>query len=94
VNDPGAVVNCTNTLVSVFAQPQVRVSRVTVKAAANPEAWPFVLSTSVGDSVSFTRSPVGCPAVTGSFIVIHIEPDIGQDKADFTYVLAPPGVFQ
>jgi hypothetical protein len=36
---------------------------------------------------------VGVPAVTGAFTILSVEPDIGPDKADFTYVLAPPGVF-
>jgi hypothetical protein len=90
-DDLNAVPNCANALVSAFATPQLRVSRVMVKAADNPEAWPFVLGTGIGDSISFTRTPVGGAAVTGTFTVLHIEPDLGPDKANFTYVLAPSG---
>ena len=92
-DDDQAVSDCANDLLSDFAFPALRVSRVVVDAAENPQAWPFVLSADIGDDLSFTRSPVGGAAITGSFTILSVEPDIGQDKAKFTYVLAPPGVF-
>jgi hypothetical protein len=92
-DDTTAVPSAANTLLTAFAYPAPRVSKVTVDAALNPEAWPFVLSADIGDSVSFTRTPVGGYTVTGTFTILSIEPDIAQDKAQFTYVLAPGGVF-
>lgn len=88
-DDVNALPNCANGILSAFATPAIRVSPVTVDAAANPEAWPFVLSADIGDYVSFTHNPVGAPAVSGNFIILHIEPDIGPDKARFTYTLTP-----
>lgn len=93
VNDPNAVVNAANTLLTAFSSPALRVTRVVVDAASNPELWPFVLGTEIGDLVPFTRTPVGGAAVTGNFTVLSIEPDLGPDKAQFTYVLTPAGVF-
>lgn len=93
VDDTAAVPNCANFLLANFARPALRVPRVVVDAAANPEAWPFVLSAGIGDSVPFTRTPVGGSPVTGTFTIISIEPELGPDKARFTYVLAPGGVF-
>jgi hypothetical protein len=89
VDDANAVVNCANFLLSNFSSPLLRVTRVTVDAAENPEAWPFVLSAGIGDNVSFTRTPLGGAVVTGSFLILSIEPDLARDKARFTYVLAP-----
>lgn len=91
--DANAVPNAANTLLSQFSSPALRVSRVTVDAAANPELWPFVLSADIGDSVAFGRTPLGGAAVTGTFTILSVEPDIGPDKANFTYVLAPGGAF-
>jgi hypothetical protein len=93
VDDTTAVMNCANFLLTNFARPALRVSKVTVDAALNPEAWPFVLSAGVGDSVAFTRTPVGGAPVTGTFTILSVEPDLAPDKARFTYVLAPGGVF-
>lgn len=93
VNDLTAVQNCATFLVTNFAFPANRVSRVVVDAAENPEAWAFVLSADIGDNVSFARSPVGVTPVTGSFTILSVEPEITPDKAQFTYVLAPAGVF-
>jgi hypothetical protein len=92
-DDTTAVQNCANTLLNAFAQPQLRVTRVTVNAAENPEAWPFALSAGVGDTVPFARTPVGGAAVTGSFTILSVSPDIAPGRAQFTYVLAPTGVF-
>jgi hypothetical protein len=90
--DRQAVVDVGGWLLSAYSQPQLRVSRITVDAAANPELWPFVLGTDIGDVISFQRTPLGGAAVTGVFMVISIEVDWAADKADFTYVLAPiPG---
>jgi hypothetical protein len=91
VNDLNAVPNAANTLLAEFSAPALRIAKVTVKAAENPEAWPFVLTTEIGSLVSFTRTPVGGAVVSGSFLVLSVQPDLGQDKADFTYVLVPSG---
>lgn len=91
-DDPSAVTNCANLLVTNFANPALRVPRLTVNAAENPQAWPFVLSAGVGDSVSFTRTPVGGAVATGTFTILHIEPDLAPDRASFTYSLAPSGL--
>ncbi len=88
-SDPQAVVDAANWLLSDYELPALRVSQVTVNAADNPDAWPFVLGTDIGDLVSFQRTPLGGAAVEAVFMVLSIEPDIGQDKATFTYVLAP-----
>jgi hypothetical protein len=87
--DPQAVVDCANWLLGSYAEPEVRVSRVVVDAAANPEAWPFVLGTDIGDLVDFERNPVQGAPISGAFMVLSVEPDIAKDKAEFTYVLAP-----
>jgi len=93
-DDPNALLNCANTLLSAFAYPVPRVEQVIVDAAGNPEAWPFVLGTDIGDLVQFTRTPVGGAPITGSFLVLSIQPEIAPDKAQFTYVLCPTsGVF-
>jgi len=93
VDDPNAVVNCGNTLLNAFALPQLRVEQVIVDAASNPDAWEFVLEADIGDLVSFTRTPVGGAVVTGSFLVLSISLALAPDKAEFTYVLCPVGVF-
>jgi hypothetical protein len=31
--------------------------------------------------------------VTGSFLILSVQPDIAPDKAEFTYSLIPSGVF-
>ena len=92
-DQPSAVTNCGNTLLSAFATPQLRVEQLIVDAASNPEAWDFALSADIGDYVSFTRTPVGAPAITGSFLILSISLDLAPDKAQFTYVLCPSGVF-
>jgi hypothetical protein len=92
-DDPNSLVNCATTLLNAFSQPQLRVGQMVIDAAADPEAWPFVLGTDIGDLVSYTRTPLGAPAVTGTFIVLSVEPDIAPDKATFTYTLIPAGVF-
>jgi hypothetical protein len=88
---PQAVVNVASDLLTDFSQPQLRVAQLVVDAAGQPENWPFVLSAGIGDSVNFSRAPVGGAAVTGTFTVLHVEPELGPDKATFTYVLAPNG---
>jgi hypothetical protein len=88
-SDAQAVVDVANWLLADYSQPSMRVSQVTVDAGADPEAWPFVLGTDIGDLVSFQRTPLGGAPVEGVFMVLSIEPDIGEDKATFTYVLAP-----
>lgn len=93
VDDATAVQNNANFLLSGFSAPALRVPHLVIDAATNPEAWPFVLSADIGDSVSFTRTPVGGTTVTGTFTILSVQPDIGRDKAQFTYVLAPGGVF-
>lgn len=91
--DPQAVVDVANWLLNAYDQPNLRVPRITVDAAADPELWPFVLGTDIGDLVSFQRTPVEGAVVQSEFVVISVEPDIGPDKAEFTYVLAPaPGL--
>ena len=92
-DDANAVQNCATFLVTNFAAPSPRVTHMVIDAASDPEAWPFVLSAEIGQSVSFTRNPVGGVPVTGTFTILSIEPDIAPDKAQFTYVLAPGGVF-
>jgi hypothetical protein len=87
--DPQAVVDAAQWLLASYETPQPRVSKVTVSAANNPDAWPFVLGVDVGDVVTFSRNPVQGADISGEFIVWSIEPDIGQDKADFSYVLGP-----
>jgi hypothetical protein len=87
------VTNTANRILAAYSQPQLRVSRVTVNAAENPELWPFVLSADVGDTVPFTRNPVGGAAVTGTFTILGVEPDVAPDKATFTYLLAPGSAF-
>lgn len=88
-SDTEAVVDCANWLLSSFDLPQLRVSRVVVDAASNPEAWEFVLGTDIGDLVDFSRNPVQGAPVSGAFLVLSIEPDIAENKAEFAYVLAP-----
>ena len=92
-DDPNALLNCATTLLNAFQNTQLRVERVIIDAAENPEAWPFVLGTDIGDLVQFTHTPVGGAAVTGSFLILSIEPEIAPDKAQFTYALVPAGVF-
>jgi hypothetical protein len=92
-DDANAVVNCGTTLLNAFGTPQLRVQQVIVDAASNPDAWQFVLSADIGDLVSFTRTPVGGAAVTGSFLVLSISVNFAPDKAEYTYVLCPVGVF-
>jgi hypothetical protein len=93
-DDVNALPDCANTLLNAYHLPALRVASVTVDAASNPELWPFVLGTDIGDLVSFTRTPVGGAPVTGSFLVLSIEVDYAPDKAQFTYVLCPSsGVF-
>jgi hypothetical protein len=93
VSDSTSVVNCANTLLTAFSTPALRVTSVKVNAAEDPEAWQFVLSADIGDTVSFTRTPVGGSPVTGSFLILSVQPDIAPDKAEFTYSLIPSGVF-
>lgn len=88
-SDTEAVVDCANWLLSSFASPQPRVSNVVIDAASNPEAWEFALSIDIGDLVYFTRNPVQGAPVSGTFIVLSVEPDIAENRAKFTYVLAP-----
>ena len=87
--DPQAVVDCAQFLLDAYAQPKPRVTRVTVNAAANPELWPFVLGTDIGDVVAFQRNPVQGGAIAGVFMVISIEYNLTKDAGTFTYVLAP-----
>lgn len=92
MNDPQAVVDCAQWLLGDYSQPQLRVTRLSVDAVADPELWPFVLGTDIGDLVFFERNPVGGSPVSGTFMVIGIQPDIGENKASFGYALAPvPG---
>jgi hypothetical protein len=92
-DDPTALTDAANTLLAAFKSPALRVEKVMVDAACNPEAWPFVLSADVGDTVSFTRAPIGGAEVTGSFIILSINVEFAPDKAKFSYVLSPSGVF-
>ena len=92
-DDGSALQNCASFLVANFAAPAPRVPHLVIDAARDPEAWQFVLSAEIGGSVSFTRNPVGGVPVTGTFTILSIEPDIAPDKAQFTYALAPGGVF-
>jgi hypothetical protein len=94
VDDTATIPAVATTLLNAFKTPQQRVAVVTVDPAANPEAWPFALSADIGDLVSFSRNPVyGGSAVSGSFTILSVSPDLAPDKARFTYVLAPTGVF-
>jgi hypothetical protein len=87
--DTEAVVDIAQWLIADYASPHIRVSRVTVNPAVNPDAWPFVLGTDIGDLVGFERNPVGGDPISGTFQILSIEADIEKDKAEFTYVLAP-----
>jgi hypothetical protein len=87
--DPQAVPDCANWLLSAYSQPAERVQRVVVDAAADPEAWEFVLGTDIGDTLTFVRNPVGAPEVAGTFIVLSIEIEWLPDQAKYTYVLGP-----
>ena len=42
-------------LANVYQAPQLRLSQVTVDAASQPAAWPFVLGASAGDMVTVSR---------------------------------------
>lgn len=87
--DTQAVVDAAQWLLSSYADPQPRVSQVTIDCALNPDTWTFALGIDIGDLVFFERNPVQGAPVSGNFIVLSIEPDIEPDKAQFTYILAP-----
>lgn len=88
-NDPQAVVDCAQWLLADYSQPKLRITRLTVNPAANPALWPFVLGTDIGDVIQFQRNPVGAAAITGTFMVIGIQPNITKDTATFGYTFAP-----
>jgi hypothetical protein len=87
--DSSAVVDIAQWLLADYSSPHIRVSRVTVDAAACPDAWPVVLGLDIGDLVNFERNPVGGDPVSETCQVLSVELDIEPDKAQFTYVLAP-----
>ncbi|HEY2552433.1 MAG TPA: hypothetical protein VGI64_17840 [Streptosporangiaceae bacterium] len=69
-----------NYLATTLAEPGLRLTQVTVDAAANPALWPFVLGASVADTVTVNRRPVGYgqPAIS-------LTGRISQTQRDLAY---------
>jgi hypothetical protein len=72
-----------NYLATTLAEPGLRLTKVTVDAAANPRLWPFVLGASVADMATVNRRPVGYgqPAISLTGRIRQTQRDLAYSAA-------------
>ncbi len=87
-NDNDAV-DQANWLLGRYKDPHLRVSEVTLDPASNMAVWPVALGIDVGDVVTVTRRPTYAPALSGTFVVQQVAPDIGPGRWKVKLTLAP-----
>lgn len=63
VQDPNEAAAAAVYLANQYAEPQPRISKVTVDPSANPALWPAVLATGFGSRARLMRRPTGSPNV-------------------------------
>jgi hypothetical protein len=63
-------------IVQVQGVAAVRISKVTVSAAANPNNWPFVLGVEIGQVVEINRRPWYAPEISQLCMIVEIEREI------------------
>lgn len=90
LNDPDVVTDLANRIQADYGQPSLRVSAFTVDAAANPAAWPFVLSTDVGTVVQVTRRLGGTfPVTSAPFVIQSVAPSNQPGQWQVRYTATP-----
>jgi len=74
---------------SKYAQPQMRVRKITVDAASYPAAFAAVLQTDLADVGTVIRRPVGAPSYTLPAITQRVQHAIGPGMWRTSYQLTP-----
>jgi hypothetical protein len=88
--DPDVVTDLANRIQADYGHPSIRVSAFTVDAAANPAAWPFVLSTDVGTVVQVTRRLGGTfPVTSAPFVIQSVAPSNAPGQWQVRYTATP-----
>ena len=74
-----------NWLACTYQAPVIRLTKVTVDAASQPSAWPFVLSVSPGDMVTVNRRQfTSTPLISVTGRVTHTERALQYDLSGIT----------
>ncbi len=83
-----SIQNQANWLFDQFGQPVTRITSLTIEAGSKtrtaPQAWSFYWGANIGDQVQATRHFPGQPAITGTWIITHIDRTFTREKGSVT----------
>lgn len=72
-----------------YAEPRLRLSRITIVPSANPDLWPVALSVEIGDRVTVRRRPFGGEDIELDCYIEQVSHRVMPNKWEVVYSLSP-----
>lgn len=90
LTDVNLTTDLANWILGNYGIPQIRAAQFTINPAANPYAWPFILSADVGTVITLSRRLQGTELViTGEFEIQSVSPSISTGQYQVKYSATP-----
>jgi hypothetical protein len=78
-------------IIDEYAEPRMRLGRITIVPSANPDLWPIALSVEIGDRVTVKRRPLndGGDTITLDCYVEQVQHRVMPNRWEVIYSLSP-----